>query len=333
MPAPDTTAADVAAALEELQIRSFDEEIFTMSKNELREHFGFESGGMNCSLLLKNLIWQDHGKILRGELAPIYGNIRSYWYSRAKPVLARSKAKRYADKYDMMIGQFVLLIVNRRLMSYSDFKFTDEGAHNRKLGGANRHVFCVAEKSGHWPFLKQIHHDYDVTIVALGGQPSALSTEYLLDDLAADGFPPDQPIHLFTIVDYDPAGDSIAKSFRWQLQALGFTGEILRTDLVHPRRMSKSQVKLNRFRLSQAASERKKNQKWAARTGGLEPYGAGLFYGLEADAMSWEQLTAAFDEEATGHLTVPRTQIIRRRLKEELVDVMQQLFLIRLGVA
>jgi len=332
MPAPDTADAEVAAALEELQIRSFDEEIFTMSKNELREHFGFESGGMNCSLLLKNLIWQDHGMILRGELPPIYGNIRSYWYSRAKPVLARSKAKRYADKYDMMIGQFVSIIVNRRLASYSDFKFTDEGAHNRKLGGANRHVFCVAEKSGHMPLLNQIHHDYDVTIIALGGQPSALSTEYLLDDLAAAGLA-DRPIHLFTIVDYDPAGDSIAKSFKWQLEALGFTGEILRTDLVHPRRMTTSQIKLNRFRLSQAESERKKNQKWAAKTGGLEPYGAGLFYGLEADAMSWEQLTAAFDEEATPHLEVPRTQIIRRRLKEELVNVMQLLLLVRLGVA
>ena len=125
MPAADTASAAVATALEELQIRSFDEEIFTMSRRELRRHFGFTSGGVNSSLLLKSLIWQDHGMILRGELRPIYGNIRSYWCSRAKPVLARAGARRYADKYGMMIGQLVSLIVNRRLASYSDFKFTD----------------------------------------------------------------------------------------------------------------------------------------------------------------------------------------------------------------
>ena len=319
--------------LEQLRISEPGESIFDMSYYKLRKHFSFAGGGLHTSRLIRNLIWQDHAAIEGGDLPQSHGNIRSYWYERCKPVLARAKARKFAKKYDMMIGQFVAMVVNHRLFSYSDFGFTDEGAHNRKLGGANRHVFCVAEKRGHMPLLQELADDYDVTIVALGGQPSALSSEYLIAELGEVGFAPDRPIPLLTIVDYDPAGNSIARSFIWQLAALGFAGELHRVDLAHPSRMSQKQIKLNKYRLSRRKSERKKNQKWAAKTGGLTDYDAGLFYGLEADAMSWEQLTAAFDEEVLPHLDIPREQIVRRRLKRELVELMKELLLIRLGVA
>jgi len=224
-------------------------------------------------------------------------------------------------------------VVDHGLFSYGDFGFTDEGGHNRRLGQANRHIFCLAEKVGHMPLLGQLQGDYDVTIVALGGQPSALSSEYLLAELDHTGFDMDRSVPLLTIVDYDPAGDSIVRSFIWQIHALGFTGEIHRVDLVDPSRMTPAQIKLNKYPLSRRKSERKKNQRWAARTAGLTDYGHGLFYGLEADAMTWQQLAAAFDQEVVPYLEVPRQQIVRRRLNSELVEVMRQLLLIRLGVA
>jgi len=324
---------EVEDILEELGIREFDSDIFEMSRSELREHFGFVSGGVNASLLIKNLIWQDRGKLERGELEPFHGNIRSYWYARVKPVLSRARARRAAHKYDMMIGQFVGMAVDHGLFNYADFGFVDEGAHNRELGDGNRHVFLVAEKVGHMPLLQEVLRDYDVTIVALGGQPSALSSEYLVAELEAAGFEPEEPVPLLTIVDYDPAGDSIARSFMWQLGAVGFEGELLRIDLVDPGRMTPEQIRLNKYRLSRRKSERKKNQRWAGRTCGLLDYGHGLLYGLEADAMSWSQLLEAFDEEALPYLDVPHGQVVRRRLKRELVEVLKELLLVRLGVA
>lgn len=323
---------DLDSVLDKLGIREFDDDIFEMSRSELRDHFGFASGSVNASLLIKNLIWQDRGKLERGELAPFRGNIRSYWYARVKPVLARARARQAAHKYDMMIGQFVCMAMDHNLFNYADFGFDDEGAHNRRLGRANRHVFCVAEKVGHMPLLQEILRDYDVTVVALGGQPSALSSEYLVAELEAAGFEPDAPIPFITIVDYDPAGDSIARSFLWQLSAVGFGGELVRIDLVLPDRMTEAQIKLNKYPLSRRKSERKKNQKWAARTKGLTEHGGGLFYGLEADAMSWSQLLEAFDAEVLPHLDVPHHQVVRRRLKRDLVEVLKELLLARLGV-
>ena len=46
--------------------------------------------------------------------------------------------------------------------------------------------------------------------------------------------------------------------------------------------------------------------------------------------MTWEQLTAAFDQEALPHLEVPREQVINRRLKRELIEVLKELLLLRL---
>ena len=323
---------DLDEVLEELGIREFEEDIFEMSRSELREHFGVVSGGVNASLLIKNLIWQDRGKLERGELEPFHGNIRSYWYARVKPVLSRARARGATKKYDMMIGQFVGMAMDHDLFDYADFGFHDEGGHNRQLGGGNRHVFLVAEKEGFMPLLQEFLRDYDVTIVALGGQPSALSSEYLVAELKAAGFDPEGPVPLITIVDYDPAGDSIARAFMWQLGAVGFAGELVRIDLVLPERMTAEQIKLNKYPLSRRKSERKKNQKWAGRTRGLLDHGHGLLYGLEADAMSWSQLLEAFDAEVLPHLDVPHDQVVRRRLKRELVEVLKELLLVRLGV-
>jgi len=321
---------DVTAILAELGIQDFDDEIFSMSKAKLKQHFSFNNGGFNTSLCIKNLIWQDHGMLARGDLQPFHGNLRSYWYARVKPVLARARAKKYAKKYDMMIDKLVEMVVHKRLFDYADFGFTDEGANNRELGDANTHIVCMAEKTGHFPLLEEIKQDYENTIVALGGQPSALSSEYMVDELEQAGFASGDAIRLLAIVDYDPAGDIIAKSFMHQLESLGFTGEITRVDLAHPDRMDQDQIRLNKFPLSRRKSERKKNQQWAAKTGGLTAYGHGALYGLEADAMTWEQLIAAFDQEALPHLEVPRDQVITRRLKRELIEVLRELLLLRL---
>ena len=326
-------ALDLRDKLERLRIQEFRTDIFEMSRSALREHFKYGKT-INSSKLLKNLIWQDYGKLRAGALAPFRGNIRSYWYARAKPVLARADAPDLGTKYDMMIQQFALMVVEYRLFNYGEFGFKDEGQHNRQLGAGNRHVFLVAEKVGHLPFLEDLAQDYGVTIIALGGHPSALSSEYLVAELQVADFHPEGPVPLLAIVDFDPQGDLIAEGFIRQLAQLGFPAPVTRLDLAHPSRMTHEQIALNKFQVPRRKSERKKNQRWVAKTGGLLPYGYGNdeynIYGLEADAMTWEQLTAAFDQEAAPYLKVPREVVVRRRLKRELVEVMKELLLTRL---
>ncbi len=322
---------NVAEILDALSIRDFDKDIFRMSKDELYEHFSFAtSGNFKHVQCIRNLIWQDYSSLQSGRLELSRGNIRSYWYARVKPVVSRAmEADELSKTYDTTSGELKSMVVDHRLFDYIDFGFADHKRNNRTIGGDNRYIFCVAEKSGHFPLLEQFHRDYDITIVSLGGQPSSLSSEYLLRELFEIGFDPSEPIPLFTIVDYDPSGDSIVRSFIWQMTALGFPVEFERIDLAHPSRMTEEQISLNKYDLP-GEPEDKKNRQWAARTHGLEPYGHSAFCGLQADAMTWAQLRAAFDDEVTRYLDISKEQIIRRRLKRDLIGVTKELLLYRI---
>lgn len=48
--------------------------------------------------------------------------------------------------------------------------------------------------------------------------------------------------------------------------------------------------------------------------------------------MTWGHLTEAFDQEASPCLAVPRELVIQRRLKRELIEILRELLLVRLGI-
>ena len=316
--------------LGKLGIKDIAADIYSMSKSELFGNFSHQSGGLNTTRMIRNLIWQDYRRVQSETLEPFHGNIRSYWYARVKPVLSRAEEASDSAKYHMMIDQFVTMALHNRLFNYRDLGFSDENATNRRLGNWNRHVFLVAEKVGHYPLLEEIWADYDVTVFSFGGQPSALSTEYFLNELEESGFDTRQDVPLFTIVDYDPSGDIIAESFIFQMKRFGYKGSFYRIDLFHPSRLTRDQIRLNKYTLSKKKSERKKNRKWAAKTRGLEPYGFNVLAGLEADTMGWTQYKDVFAAEVAPYLKVPRDEVVRRRLNHELVEVLMQILMIRL---
>jgi hypothetical protein len=310
-------------------IRHFDELLPEMSKEDLREHFGAKSTGrLNLSLYMKNSIWQAWERLQAGTLGPFRGNIRSFWYGMLKPAVSRAGALTVkSEPYDVMINQFVRLVMGQQLLRYRWFGFSDEAQADRVIGGKNRHILVVAEKRGHLPLLKQIAEDFDVTVFALGGQPSLLSTEYFCEELEAAGVDLGQDLALLSIVDYDPAGDIILRTFMRQMREFG-ARSLLRTDLVVPKNMTAGQVALNKFRLSRAKSERKKIAFWLAATGGVD----GSPYGLEADAMPEAQLLEVFEREVSVYLKLGVEEVKRRRQKKRLSRALQRLILRKLGL-
>lgn len=311
------------------EIRHFDKLIPEMSKEELREHFGAKSTGrINLSLFTKNSIWQAWERIQAKGLPLFRGNIRSFWYAMLKPALSRADALTVkGDPYQVMIDMFVRLVMGTQLLRYKWFGFTDEAQGDRLIGERNREILLVAEKRGHFPLLKQITEDFDVTVFSLGGQPSVLSTEYFVDELKAAGIDLGQDFALLTIVDYDPAGDSIARTFSRQMKEFGVKG-LVRTDLVKPQNMSESQVEQNKYRLSRSKSEKKKIARWIADTGGVNK----TPYGLEANAMPEAQLVEVFEREVAVYLKLGVAEVKRRREKKRLSKVLQRLILRKLGV-
>jgi hypothetical protein len=227
---------------------------------------------------------------------------------------------------------FVELVTQHRLFTYRDFGFLDEGAHARVVGQRNGALLLFAEKEGRFELVREIAQEFDATGVALGGYPSSLATEYLLHALqqrgVLDGTGPagGQPVHLFSIVDYDPSGYWIEREFADQLRAFG-VGEIMLHTLVHPARLAPEQVQLSRYRLKKGS----KTTNWLRATGGI----AGEPYGLEADAFTTDAIRSAFVEEAAPYLQEidPTAALLalleeaarRRRAALSLEDIVERL--------
>lgn len=320
--------AEIEKVLEAEKIRELRQPIIEMSRDELHKHFGWKTtSGLNVSLLIKNVIWQVHQGIQGGTVAPFTGNIRSMWYSHIKPTLSRAGGlSSGAEPYQVMINMFVRLVMLRNLMSYRTFGFTDENRELRQIGGKNGHILLVAEKRGHFALLQKIAEDYDVTVISLGGQPSLLSTENFVRELEAAGFELDGEYAVLTFVDYDPSGDSIVETFLRQLEEFGLNKPV-RTELVRPENLTESQVRLNKFRLPRTKSERQKNARWVAKTGGVD----GELYGLEADAMTPAQMLEVYTREVDRYLKLGVVEVRRRRLKKHLVRLLERKILQKAG--
>jgi hypothetical protein len=314
---------------ERLQLLDLEFDLFSAPTSRIKALFSFKNGQIHTSRLIRNTIYSDYKLLQAGELQPFEGNIRSYWYARIKPLLARLRAKKAAQKYDLMIGQFTNFVGTERLFDYRSFGFVDSDKGLRSIGHFNPHIIIVAEKTGHLALLERLQQRTGATTIALGGQPSLLASEYFVLEMTRRGLH-QQDLQVLTFVDYDPSGDNIAAAFIWQLKTLGITGNITRTDLVHPNRMEPDQIRLNRFPLPRTKRQKKRNDRWIKKTGSLQNHGGGKYFGIEADAMTWQQVYSTVEQLIEPLAKVPTQQIQRLLLKQQLHNILKETLLARL---
>lgn len=272
--------------LEALKIVEFETDMRRMGRDELARHFASKtSGRIVLTRLMRSVIWQAHLRITRGSEPPIRGNLRTFWYRFIKPVLARidddDEAKK--DPYDVMLRVFAELVMEHRLLSYGDFDFTDENWENRRVGEDRPELVVFAEKTGWVRWLREVHETFSCTTLALGGAPSALSSEYTLNALKAAKLNPEKhALRLIGLVDFDPSGDIIARSFQEQLANLGWPNTTLET-LIEPSHYSADELEIFAFELPRR--QKTKTEKWLEKTGGI----GGRALGLEAESMPYQR--------------------------------------------
>lgn len=280
MPKPPKTPRPVA---DQNGLFHFDTDLRSMSRAELAHWFASrESGRIILQPLIKNVIWQAYERIRAGIEPPVHGNLRTFWYRWVKVVLAHiaDDDRAQTDPYDVMISLFVELAMDRRLFRYADFDLTDENWENRRIGTARPHVLVFAEKAGWIRFLREIHDELGTSILALGGSPSALTSEYTARDIRAATT---APVRLVGIVDYDPAGDIIANSFRAQLETVGLAVADLQT-VIRPAHYTADELRMFKFPIPR--KQETKTAKWLARTGGID----GQPFGLESESMPTDRV-------------------------------------------
>ena len=163
----------------------------------------------------------------------------------------------------------------------ADFDFTDEGWEQRRLGTTRPDVLVFAEKTGWIRLLRRWHERWGVSILALGGFPSALTSEYTATHLAP--LIGEKTVQLIGIVDFDPSGSLIASSFRGQLEASGLKVSEPRL-LIEPKHYKDEELRMFAYPLPQ--SQKTKLSNWLEETGGIK----GEAMGLESESLPIERL-------------------------------------------
>ncbi|MBI5555897.1 MAG: hypothetical protein HY920_08625, partial [Elusimicrobia bacterium] len=127
--------------------------------------------------------------------------------------------------------------------------------------GANANIILFSEKLGHQEFLSEIADKYNISIIALGGQPSVLSVEYFVDTLKQARIGLQRSFYLFSIVDYDPSGWIIRDAFMNNLKFYGIPNTRV-IDLITPDMLTPEEIKLARYRIPETEAMRVKNLNW-----------------------------------------------------------------------
>jgi hypothetical protein len=303
MPKPDSLRDRLLKA----GIRHYDELIHDQPKEWLIDNFsqGADEYPVNVARLMRNIVWQTKEHIEKGEREPLRELLRTFWYMYIKPTLSRVEAlAKETDQYAQLIDNIVYMVKEIEVMEYKDIGFRDDNQAHRKVGG-NANIILFSEKLGHQDFLSEIAGKYNVSILALGGQPSVLTSEYFVDIVRQRGINLQSSFYLFSIVDYDTSGWIIRDAFVDNLRFYGITHTRV-VDLIHPDMLTPEEIKFSRVLIKAEESMRVKNDAWLKEVRKrdyknqqyleeTDKKGERILFGLEAESVSAKRLTTELE--------------------------------------
>ena len=309
-------------------IHHYDELIHDQDKDWLIKNFKAEGVDpkypVNVARLMRNLVWQMKERIAAGE-KEFHELIRTYWYMYIKSTLARADSlSKDTDQYKKLTENLADMVRVFQLMTYKDIGFRDENEANMKVG-VNANFIPFSEKLGHFGYLTELQQQHNVSVIALGGQPSVMNVEYFVDDLKkvkSGQVLADRPMmlrlpapaakinlrrsfYLYSIVDYDPSGWIIRDAFIRNLNHYKIKNTKV-YDLINPDMLTVEQIMLARYPIRAGADMEAKNKKWLADVSARhyknqkhlieEKDGKVTIYGLEAESISTLKLTEKLNE-------------------------------------
>lgn len=274
-------------ALKRMKVRLFRTDLREFDEERLKKEFSTRSGERIVKArLIRCVVYQAAVWMQRGKVPKVEGNLRSLFYQWVKPVMAKVPGGLGTnfDPYGEMLDTLEVFIGELGLFRYRDLEIIDGDWHNRFYSqGKNPRVVVFAEKDGFVRFLKEVNEVYDVTTVALGGSPSHVSTEYLVEGLRTRFGADLDSLVLFGITDYDPSGFFIQEAFKRQLEGHGFEIKAL-FPLILPKHYTEKEKVI--FSYEVPSFYKTRLGTWMKETGGID----GWPFGLEADSMPKSKL-------------------------------------------
>ena len=272
--------------LMKMGIKDLEKNILFMTRDELIATFSTASGSaVVVSVLLANFLWQQIQYIRAGSPSPVDGgNVRSLWYL-VKPVLSRIGSLDETDHYKTLSSQLAEMAAHR-LISYREFGLIDDGKWS--IGAYNPHVILMAEKEAHYRFLQQMQDFTGATILATGGQPATITSEYftaaLLEKLIQVGIAAPEVV-ILSLTDYDPYGWALLDTFAGDLETFGLP-KIRVINLSVPKNYRPEELEMMHYDLEKSGDTPPAMlRKWMKRTNGID----GNPWGMEVDVLMMDR--------------------------------------------
>jgi len=238
----------VAYWIKKEKLRDIGKRITRMSVAEIREHFADSTGSIVASDLVANFIWQKVNYIRAGIDRPLDGaNIRTLWYL-LKPTMSRAGLLGGMDHYKTLSEKLAHFVAHH-IMSYHEFGFYE--AHDWAVGDRNPHVIGVAEKKSYIrSVLQPMQKELGISILATGGQPRTITSEYFTEDFKkkVSGYWKPGRVRVISLIDYDPAGWVISSTFLDDLGVFGVKHPHL-IELVIPDNLTPEEIERNKYYL------------------------------------------------------------------------------------
>jgi hypothetical protein len=295
---------DEARALRELEIGPFlnhpGDDLRFQTIEFYKQQFSDSSGAIVLRKLVRNMVWQNYVWIRDGKRPPFEGLIRSFWYSHVKPVYGRlGLLDPTKDQASVVNDVLAEMVVEYGLFHYWDMGFFDDGAPYRKIGPRCPKVIFFTEKEGLFPVVDRAHLQWGVSVIALGGSPNRISTDYLVHELGKVLDLRHVPVHLFGYTDYDPAGTyRIAEAFRSQLQQVGVKVATM-YQITQPANFTSQEIDLYKVPLHPTGADGKTLlRRWKREGYGVVIPGDATTYGIVADSMEPVRVRDVFRREA-----------------------------------
>lgn len=265
-------------------LRPFPKQLRLMTADELRSHFEHpRTRKFQTREFIANFIWEYYQLMRQGLRPPIQGNIRTFWYL-LKPTLAKVVTIQGQKQYAIMLDVFQRMAVRHKLFKFRDFDFTDEGQQFYELGDRHPQIILVSEKTGHYKRLQALQKEFGFTLIALGGMPSILTTEYFSVSLskALRTAKARSGVHILSITDYNPSGAIILKAFTNQLAHEGIRHLASVQNLLVPSHFSPEELQAVTEPLPlKTKADKTKAERWLATGGGVD----GQPLGIESEAL------------------------------------------------
>ena len=303
------------ALLMKMGLKDLDKDVRDMSVEEAVKHFSTASGSsIILSDLILNFLWQVVQLIRAGFPSPADGgNLRTLWYE-IQPLVSKLPHVGSSDPYKIVSDQLARMVKNG-ICSYLEFKFYDDGRW--ATGTYNPHVILMAEKEAFFGMiLKSIQDLTGVSIIATGGQPSGITSEYFCQKFreVLAQHPEAPPPVVLSIVDYDPFGWALQRTFMRDLAIFGVKVPHPPIHLVLPKYFTPEEL-AEKYKdlIKEGKTKPSMIRKWMKLTNGVD----GKPYGMEAGQFikNKERATEVFLRLVDPFLVVPAP--VPRRFWEE----------------